>query len=96
MRKKKEERTTQISWTEKLMAQFIAKRIYKHLKSYIIMKSWKTTLGGALGALGTYLISVDDPAWLQIVGQVFVGLGILIIGASARDNSVTSKQAGAE
>lgn len=60
------------------------------------MKSWKTTLGGALGALGTYLISVDDPAWLQIVGQVFVGLGILIIGASARDNSVTSKQAGAE
>ncbi len=60
------------------------------------MKSWKTTLGGALGALGTYLITVDDPAWLQIVGQVFVGLGILIIGANARDNGVTSKQAGAE
>lgn len=60
------------------------------------MKSWKTTLGGLVGAIGTYLVTVDDPAWLQVVGQVFVGLSLLIIGSSARDNGVTSKQAGAE
>lgn len=85
-----------LSWVEKLIARYIAGRIYKQIKNYISMKSWKTTLGGALGALGTYLVTVDDPAWLQIIGQVFIGLGMLVMGLSARDNGVTSKEAGAE
>lgn len=85
-----------LSWIERQVANYISKRIYKQIKNYVDMKSWRTTLGGALGALGTYLITVDDPAWLQIVGQVFLGLGLLIVGSSARDNGVTSKKAGAE
>ena len=59
------------------------------------MKSWKTTLCGALAALGAYLITVPDPAWLATVGKVLVGLGTAAIGFFARDNSVTSKDAGA-
>ena len=92
----KKQEKPRLSMIEKAMAQIIARRIYKQIKNYINMKSWKTTLGGALGALGTYLATVDDPAWLQIIGQVCIGLGMLIMGMSARDNGVTSKQAGAE
>lgn len=85
-----------LSWVDKLIARYIAGRIFKQIKNYISMKSWKTTLGGAISALGTYLATVDDPAWLSLVGQIFVGLGVLIIGMNARDNTVTSEEAGAK
>lgn len=85
-----------LSWVEKLFARYLAGRIYKQIKNYISMKSWKTTLGGLLGAIGTYLLTVQDPAWVQMVGMVVNALGLLILGGSARDNTVTSEDAGAK
>lgn len=57
------------------------------------MKSWKTTLFGALAAVGTFLSTQPG---LEIVGQVVTGLATFCLGAFARDNSVTSEQAGAK
>lgn len=59
------------------------------------MKSWKTTLCGALAALGTYLLSIPDPAWISTVGKILVGLGTAGIGLFARDNDKTSGDVGA-
>lgn len=59
------------------------------------MKSWKTTAAGAITALGVYLSSVDDPT-LSNVGKFLAGVGSFLTGLFARDNGITSKQAGAE
>jgi hypothetical protein len=60
------------------------------------MKSWKTTACGAIGALGAYFIGIPDPEWLATVGKIMVGIGSVGVGFFARDNNVTSKDAGAE
>lgn len=57
------------------------------------MKSWKTTLAGAVGALGVYLSTQPG---LEVVGQILAGLGSFLTGLFARDNNVTSEQAGAK
>lgn len=57
--------------------------------------SWKTTVGGAVTALGVYLSSQTTPAWLHTVGVVLMMAGSAFTGAVARDNNVTSAQAGA-
>ena len=73
------------------------------------MKSWKTTLGGSLGATGTFLWGVtvalsvfkaeiipDGVAKWCIVGGVMMQAGgVLFTGLFGRDNGVTSEQAGA-
>lgn len=58
------------------------------------MKSWKTTLFGALGALGIYLKTQHDPSWLPVVGDAITAFSVFLMGAFARDNSVTSEAAG--
>jgi hypothetical protein len=58
------------------------------------MKSWKTTLCGALAALGTYLVTLPDPAWLATVGKLLIGLGTAGVGLFARDNDKTSEDVG--
>jgi len=57
--------------------------------------SWKTTLGGAILALGPVIKHsvTPDLAWL---GDAAMTLGALILGAAARDNNVSSEQAGAK
>lgn len=43
--------------------------------------SWKTTLAGAVTALGAYLMGADvDPAWLKTVGQVLMVVGPILLG----------------
>jgi len=59
------------------------------------MKSWKTTLCGLVAAIGAFLVTQTDPTWLPTVGKILVGVGTAGIGLFARDNSVTSKDAGA-
>lgn len=56
--------------------------------------SWKTTLGGILGTLAPIALAV----WPQYpwIGGAIGGVATLIVGASARDNGVTSEQAGAK
>lgn len=58
--------------------------------------SWKTTLFGALAAIGTYLATIHDPAWISTVGTILVGLSTALLGFSARDNGVSSEDVGAK
>lgn len=51
--------------------------------------NWKTTLAGAISAVGAYL-STQPGGW-AIVGQILAALGVFLIGASAKDGSVGSK-----
>lgn len=64
------------------------------------MKSWKTTVTGIAAivvAIGSALIATldSDPAtvadWGAVVAAVLAGVGLM----AARDNGVTSEQAGA-
>jgi hypothetical protein len=58
------------------------------------MKSWKTTLAGAIGALGAYFTTL--PGTLHIVGQVLTATGTFLIGLFARDNDKSSEDVGAK
>ena len=57
------------------------------------MKSWKTTVGGIVTACGLAM-SASTNATVHIIGIAVAGLGALLTGTSARDNNVTSEQAG--
>lgn len=57
--------------------------------------SWKTTLGGIMAASGPAAKMALPPQWSWI-GDALLAIGSLIIGASARDNGVTSEQSGAK
>lgn len=55
--------------------------------------SWKTTLGGILVAAGQAAPTILPPSW-QWLSTTLTGIGGLIIGAAARDNGVSSEEAG--
>ena len=57
--------------------------------------SWQPKLFGAVGALGTYLETLNDPPWLPIVGKVLLMIGMFGVGASTRQNNKSSEQVGA-
>lgn len=59
-------------------------------------KSWKTSLCGLVAAIGSYLITVHDPAWVAPVGQLMLAVGTFLTGLFARDSNVTSEAAGAK
>jgi hypothetical protein len=47
--------------------------------------NWKTTIGGILAAVGSYLVN-SQTGVLQIVGQVCQAIGLFFLGASAQDS----------
>lgn len=59
------------------------------------MKSWKTTLGGLLSAFGTALAAAPDKI-THSIGVIIAAGGSLLLGIAARDNNVTSEEAGAK
>ena len=74
----------------------VAKKVAGKLTEWMegnCMKSWKTTVFGILGAGGAYLMTVNDPAWMQNVGGILAAVGTAGLGMAARDNNVTSEQA---
>lgn len=96
MKKDKKEKVKKPGLIQRLIINAVVNFLSKHINIDFMKGSWKTTLGGAISAIGAFLITQDDPAWLSIVGQILMGLGTFIIGASARDNSVSSEEAGAK
>lgn len=56
-------------------------------------KSWKTTLAGAISALGVYFTGLDG-SW-HTIGQVLAVMGPVLLGLFARDNNKTSEEVGA-
>lgn len=52
------------------------------------MKNWKTTVGGILSATGIAMQASDNPT-VKLIGYFVAGAGVLLIGASAKDNNVT-------
>lgn len=56
--------------------------------------SWKTTLAGAVSALGVYFTSLDGT--MHLVGQVLTGVGTFLVGLWARDNNKSSEDVGAK
>lgn len=64
-----------------------------------LTKSWKTTIGAVLTALGLILVQFDvvtEDQVQEVVGALTAILGVLITGFAARDNGVTSSRAGAK
>lgn len=55
------------------------------------MKSWKTTLGGALAAVGAYMSNQSEPWWFYKAGPILSLIGLAFFGVSARDNNVPSE-----
>lgn len=67
-------------------------------------RSWKTTWSAVIGACGAALLvayndgylSVDElPKWAKLVFELMAVLGTAATGVFARDNNVTSDEAGA-
>jgi len=50
----------------------------------IDMKNWRTFVGGILGSVSVYLLTLSEPIW-HTVGLVLSALSPFIIGASASD-----------
>lgn len=64
-----------------------------------IVKSWKTTVGGILAAVGVILVQFDiftEDQAQELVGAITTIVGIVLATFSARDNKVSSERAGAE
>lgn len=64
-------------------------------------KSWKTTLFGVLAGIMIIARQAqtafdDDPKTNPSIPEIFAGLSLMGLGSSARDEGVTSEQAGAK
>lgn len=66
--------------------------------------SYKTTIGGALTATGTMLMGAGALDWMpaehktkaMTIGFIMMAIGTFFTGFFARDDKVTSEQAGAK
>lgn len=54
------------------------------------MKNWKTTVGGILAAVGSYLVNTQIGV-LNVVGQIMQVVGIFLVGAAAQDAPAAKK-----
>ena len=56
------------------------------------MKNWKTTVGGILAAIGSYLVN-SQAGVLNVVGQIMQVVGVFLVGAMAQDAPSAKKEA---
>ena len=59
------------------------------------LKSAKTTIAGALAAVGAWAMSQSDPSWLASVGSVVEIVALALLGYWSRDNDKSSEDVGA-
>lgn len=52
------------------------------------MKSWKTTLFGAMTAAGIGMAQADDPT-VKMIGQILAVLSPILLGFFSKDKDVT-------
>ena len=52
------------------------------------MKNWKTTLGGVLAAIGSFLVN-SQTGVINVVGQIMQVIGVFLVGAAAQDAPTT-------
>lgn len=52
------------------------------------MKSWKTSLCGVVGAMGTTMAAQDNPT-IKAIGGVLAALALALMGLAAKDSNVT-------
>lgn len=55
------------------------------------MKNWKTTVGGAMTAIGLTLKNHGSASYEYWIGEVLEILGPLVIGLTAKDHDVTGQ-----
>jgi len=60
----------------------------------MIRTSWKTTISGICGSIGTALMQVDDPAYISLIGNIMLALSLFMLGKTARDRGITSEDEG--
>jgi hypothetical protein len=48
--------------------------------------SWKTTIGGILAAVGSYLVN-SQTGVLNLVGQIAQAVGLFFLGFAAQDSN---------
>ena len=63
------------------------------MSTKILGKSWRTSMGGILLALGAPMATAGED-WVSAIGTLCIVLGGLLMGRTARDDKVTSEKAG--
>lgn len=84
--------TESLSLWQKIKLFTKLNKTWKEIKT---MKSWKTSLGGILTALGISLTQMEGPEWLSAAGAATAAIGSLITALFARDNDKSSEDVGA-
>ena len=56
--------------------------------------SWRTSIGGAMAAIGMILSQATEPAWAKTLGQIVTALGTVLIGFTAQDHSTEKPKKG--
>jgi len=67
------------------------RNIFINPKLQIMRSNLKTTLGGILAAVGTFLVN-SQTGTLNLVGQICQVIGIFLIGAMAQDATSAKKE----
>lgn len=49
-----------------------------------MIKDWKTTVSGLIGAVGAYL-STNDNTTLKLIGQIMTAIGVALLGYHSSD-----------
>ena len=52
----------------------------------MIMKNWKTTIGGILSTIGAGLLLIDS-VYMKFFGSILTAGGVLLIGIAAKDST---------
>lgn len=49
-----------------------------------MIKDWKTTVSGLIGAVGAYFATLENPT-LKMIGQILTAIGICLLGYHSTD-----------